>query len=88
MIEPRPCCILTCSHTFAPASVSLAALQNGRLKGDAKVALRGVIERYELPVTLTANQNIILRDVQPAWKEDIQATLEVRRWFDCCLTTA
>nr|QPT54870.1 ferredoxin-sulfite reductase [Scenedesmus acutus] len=51
-------------------------VQNGRLKGDAKVALRGVIERYELPVTLTANQNIILRDVQPAWKEDIQATLE------------
>jgi sulfite reductase (ferredoxin) len=52
-------------------------LQNGRLKGDAKKALRGVIERYELPVTLTANQNIILRDVQPAWKDDIQATLEV-----------
>jgi sulfite reductase (ferredoxin) len=37
-----------------------------------------VIERYELPVTLTANQNIILRDVAPAWKDDIQATLEVR----------
>jgi sulfite reductase (ferredoxin) len=52
-------------------------LQNGRLKGDAKKALRGVIERYELPVTLTANQNIILRDVQPEWKDDIQATLEV-----------
>jgi sulfite reductase (ferredoxin) len=52
-------------------------MQNGRLKGDAKKALRGVIERYELPVTLTANQNIILRDVQPAWKDDIQATLEV-----------
>ena len=33
--------------------------------------------RYELPVTLSANQNIILREVEPAWKEDIQATLEV-----------
>ena len=27
-------------------------------------------------MTLSANQNIILRDVEPAWKEDIQATLE------------
>eukprot|EP00878_Enallax_costatus_P011380 GHUV01011883.1.p1 GENE.GHUV01011883.1~~GHUV01011883.1.p1 ORF type:complete len:376 (+),score=104.69 GHUV01011883.1:903-2030(+) len=51
-------------------------VQNGRIKGDAKKALRNVIERYELPVTLTANQNVILRDVEPAWKEDIQATLE------------
>ncbi len=55
----------------------LPAPQNGRIKGDAKRALRGVIERYELPVTLTANQNIILRDVEPAWREDIQASLEV-----------
>ena len=47
------------------------------MKGDAKKALRGVIERYELPVTLTANQNIILREVDPAWKEDIEATLAV-----------
>jgi sulfite reductase (ferredoxin) len=54
-------------------------LQNGRLKGSAKKALRAVIERYELPVTLTPSQNIILREVEPAWKEDIQATLEVGR---------
>ncbi len=55
--------------------------QNGRIKGDVKKALRTVIERYELPVTLTANQNIILRDVEPAWRSDIQATLEV----GCCV---
>ena len=29
---------------------------NGRLKGAMKVALRNIIERYELPVRLTANQ--------------------------------
>lgn len=53
-------------------------MQNGRLKGAPKKALRQVIEAYGLPVTLTANQNIILRDVEPAWKADIQAALEVR----------
>lgn len=34
-----------------------------------------VIERYELPVRLTANQNLILLDVDPAWKTDIATTL-------------
>ena len=29
---------------------------NGRLKGPLRTALRTVIERYELPVRLTANQ--------------------------------
>ena len=55
-------------------------MQNGRLKGEQKRALRAVIERYEIPVTLTANQNIILREVDPAWKDDITNTLEV----GCC----
>lgn len=63
--------------SLTPPDPFPAGLQNGRLKGDAKKALRNVIERYELPVTLSANQNIILRDVEPAWKDDIQATLEV-----------
>lgn len=57
-------------------------VQNGRLKGEAKKALRAVIERYELPVMLSANQNIILREVEPAWKEDIQATLEAAGMAD------
>lgn len=51
------------------------AAQNGRIKGEQKKALRNVIERYELPVTLTPHQNIILRDVDPAWKADISASL-------------
>lgn len=52
-------------------------VQNGRIKGDAKRALRTVIERYELPVTLTPNQNLLLRNVDPAWRADIEATLSV-----------
>jgi sulfite reductase (ferredoxin) len=51
-------------------------VQNGRLKGEAKRALRSIIEGYGIPVTLTANQNIILRDLEPAWRTDVQARLE------------
>jgi sulfite reductase (ferredoxin) len=50
-------------------------VQNGRVKGEAKRALRNVIERYELPVTITPNQNLILRNVSPAWRDDILSTL-------------
>ena len=41
-----------------------------------KKALRAVIERYELPVRLTAQQDMLLTDVDPAWKADIMATLQ------------
>ena len=34
-----------------------------------------MIERYELPVRLTANQNLILTAIDPSWKADILATL-------------
>ena len=43
--------------------------------GEMKKALRTVIERYELPVRLTANQNLILTAIDPSWKADILATL-------------
>ena len=36
-----------------------------------------MIERYELPVAITANQNLILRDISPSWKDDILSTLKV-----------
>jgi sulfite reductase (ferredoxin) len=48
---------------------------NGRLRGEMKKALRTIIERYELPVCLTANQDIILAQVDPAWKDDIMSVL-------------
>lgn len=50
-------------------------IQNGRIKGEAKRALRNVIERYEIPVTITPNQNLILRNIKPGWKEDVLSTL-------------
>lgn len=48
---------------------------NGRLRGDAKKALRTLIERYELPVRITANQDLLLTEVEPAWREDIDSVL-------------
>ena len=50
-------------------------VENGRLKGEAKKALRLIIERYELPVRITANQNLILTEIEPDWKSDILTTL-------------
>lgn len=50
-------------------------VQNGRVKGEAKRALRNIIERYEIPVTITPNQNLILRNISPSWKDDILSTL-------------
>ena len=51
-------------------------VQNGRLRGDLKKALRVVIERYELPVRLTAQQDLLLCDVDPKWRDDIHQTLK------------
>ncbi|KAG2437726.1 hypothetical protein HYH02_011103 [Chlamydomonas schloesseri] len=50
-------------------------VQNGRIKGEAKKALRAVIEKFNLPVVLTPHQNLILRDVEPAAKEEVTALL-------------
>ncbi|MEW5317600.1 MAG: hypothetical protein WDW38_008885 [Sanguina aurantia] len=50
-------------------------VESGRIKGEAKKALRAVIEKYNIPVTLTPHQNIILRDVEPADKATIEAVL-------------
>lgn len=60
-------------------------VQNGRIKGDAKKALRQVIERYELPVIITPNQNLVLTEIEPSWKTDILTTLANAgvRWIFC-----
>jgi len=42
---------------------------------DILTCLRQVIERYELPARITANQNLLLLDIEPSWKADIVATL-------------
>lgn len=50
-------------------------VQNGRLRGDMKKALRSVIEEYKLETIITPNQNIILTDIEPKWKDAIEKTL-------------
>lgn len=51
-------------------------VQNGRLSGARKRAIRTVIEKYKLETIITPNQNIILTDVDPTWKSDINQLLE------------
>ncbi|XP_020214555.1 sulfite reductase [ferredoxin], chloroplastic [Cajanus cajan] len=50
-------------------------VDNGRIGGNMKKTLREVIEKYNLNVRITPNQNIILTDVRAAWKRPITTTL-------------
>eukprot|EP00216_Chloropicon_sp_CCMP2111_P001105 CAMPEP_0198237388 /NCGR_PEP_ID=MMETSP1446-20131203/3244_1 /TAXON_ID=1461542 ORGANISM="Unidentified sp, Strain CCMP2111" /NCGR_SAMPLE_ID=MMETSP1446 /ASSEMBLY_ACC=CAM_ASM_001112 /LENGTH=657 /DNA_ID=CAMNT_0043919537 /DNA_START=213 /DNA_END=2187 /DNA_ORIENTATION=+ len=51
-------------------------VQNGRLKGEGKKELRRVIEEYNLNVVISAEQNLILCGIEPAWRDAIQGRLE------------
>lgn len=50
-------------------------VENGRIKGEAKKALREVIEKFKLDVHITPNQNLILCNVRPSWKARITRAL-------------
>lgn len=50
-------------------------IENGRIKGEAKKALRSVIEKYNLPVRISANQNLLLCDIRKAWRPRITQEL-------------
>ena len=50
-------------------------VDNGRIKGTMKKTLREVIEKYNLNVRITPNQNIVLCDVRKAWKRPITTAL-------------
>lgn len=50
-------------------------VDNGRVKGVMKKALREVIEKYNLNVRLTPNQNIILCNIRQGWKRAITTIL-------------
>ncbi|PRQ32975.1 putative assimilatory sulfite reductase (ferredoxin) [Rosa chinensis] len=50
-------------------------VDNGRIGGKMKKALREVISKYNLSIRLTPNQNIILCDIRNAWKRPITTTL-------------
>ncbi|MCO5597216.1 hypothetical protein L7F22_051292 [Adiantum nelumboides] len=62
-------------------------IDNGRLKDVAKKTLREVIERYNLSIRITPNQNLVLCNVRPGWRSGIsrllrQGGLLHPRWVD------
>ncbi len=75
-------------------------VENGRIKdeGDYRLAsgLRAFFERYRTPGRLTCQQSILLKDIEPSWRPEIErwlaeygiATVEqisaVRRWSMAC----
>ncbi|XP_031271943.1 sulfite reductase [ferredoxin], chloroplastic [Pistacia vera] len=50
-------------------------VDSGRIAGKMKKTLREIIEKYNLNVRITANQNIILCDIRKAWKRPITTAL-------------
>jgi sulfite reductase (ferredoxin) len=56
------------------------SVENGRVKNEGsfqlKTALKVIIERFELPMRLTANHNIILYEIEPKDQEAIEAILK------------
>jgi sulfite reductase (ferredoxin) len=51
-------------------------VENGRIKGELKKAIRSVLDTYDLPVRITANQNLMLCDVKKAWRSPITRILQ------------
>ncbi|CCI34085.1 sulfite reductase [Microcystis aeruginosa NIES-1211] len=56
------------------------SVENGRVKNEGsfqlKTALKVIIERFQLPMRLTANHNIILYDIEPQDQQAIEAILK------------
>jgi sulfite reductase (ferredoxin) len=56
------------------------SVENGRVKDEGnfqlKTALREITQKFALPMRLTGNQNILLCDILPEHKAEIQATLD------------
>jgi len=50
-------------------------IENGRIKGESQEALREVIEGFNLPVRISANQNLILCDIRKSWKPRVTQAL-------------
>ncbi|GAB2277025.1 transcriptional regulatory protein [Dionaea muscipula] len=50
-------------------------VDNGRVKGAMKKSLREVIEKYNLNVRITPNQNLVLCDIRNVWKRPIAIAL-------------
>ncbi len=56
------------------------SIQNGRIKDEGtwqlKSALRQIVERFDLPLRVTPNQNLLLYEIDPAQQSEIQAVLD------------
>jgi sulfite reductase (ferredoxin) len=50
-------------------------VDNGRVGGQAKKTLREIIEKYNLDVSITPNQNLILCGIDQTWREPITKAL-------------
>jgi sulfite reductase (ferredoxin) len=75
-------------------------VENGRVKDEGPMrlfsGLRAFLERFRTPARLTCQQSILLADLEPAWRSDINGWLEeygiasverissVRRWAMAC----
>ncbi len=75
-------------------------VQNGRIKDDGDfrllTGLRAFFAKYQTPSRMTCQQSIILADLDPSWRPEIEALLEehgiaqverfstVRRWSMAC----
>ncbi|MBO3459672.1 sulfite reductase, ferredoxin dependent [Aetokthonos hydrillicola Thurmond2011] len=56
------------------------SIDNGRVKDEGnfklKTALREIVEKYNLPIHLTPHQNVLLCEIEPSDKQDIQKILD------------
>ena len=56
------------------------SVENGRVKDEGafqlKTALREIVQTYNLPMRLTPNHNILLYEIDPTQKDEIQAILD------------
>ncbi len=75
-------------------------IENGRIKDEGTLrlwsGLRAFFEKYQTPARLTCQQSILLIDLEPSWKREIERLLEeygiaqvervstVRRWSMAC----
>lgn len=55
------------------------SIQNGRIKDEGnfqlRTALREIVEKYQVPMRVTPHQNVLIHEIEPALKPEIQAIL-------------
>jgi sulfite reductase (ferredoxin) len=106
LADPRPIAVTGVEdhlgwHDQGDGKVFLGLpVENGRIKdeGDFRLlaCLRAFFEKYQTPARMTCQQSILLADLDPAWRPEIEAMLEehgvaqverystVRRWSMAC----